>query len=107
MAEAHRHIDIRSLVHSRALCPCPEWAADTSAETHLMVLLHTFAAVRLEAGSAEGEREMATAEHRKVIVAALSLSRPGHTASRNRLAALMAPGQERAPVVLRLPRSSL
>lgn len=107
MAEEHRHIDIRSLVHSQALYPYPEWGADTSAETRSTVLLHTLAVVRLEAASAEGERKMATAEHRRVIVAALSLSRPDHTASRNRLAALMAPGQERAPVVLRLPRSSL
>lgn len=59
------------------------------------------------AGSAEDEHKMAAAENQRVIVVALSLSHPGHTASRNMLAALMVPGQVGAPVVLRLPHSSL
>ncbi len=72
-----------------------------------MVMLHMPVVARLEAGSVEDEHTMIAAEHRRVIVAALSPSHPGRTANHNMLAALMAPDQAGVPVVLRLPRSSL
>ena len=106
MVGEHRHIDTPFPDHSQASSPYLEWVADTSAAPHSAVY-HTLAQALSEAGSLEDEHKAAGAEHQKVIVAALSQSHPGHTASRNMLAALMAPAQAGAPVVLRLPRSSL
>lgn len=76
-------------------------------EAHPVVVLHTLEMDLLEVGSVEDKHMVAAAEHLQVIVAALSLSHPDHTANHNMLVALIALCQAGALVVLRLPHSSL